>query len=82
LRGWAWPFKVVGVNSIFIYVTSGILVGTIRDLLKPFVHLESIPDLTAKQVEEWSPVVMACLVLFIQWLLCVFLYRHRVFFKV
>lgn len=75
-RGWAWPFVVVGMNSIFIYFSSGILNGTIRNLLKPFTF-EPL-----KQLELWGPVVLATCVTFVQWLLCLFLYRHRIFFKV
>jgi predicted acyltransferase len=75
-RGWAFPFVVVGVNSIFIYFCSGVLVPTINRLLKPFVS-PFYPDL-----EAWGPVVMAALVVLVLWLLCWFLYRKRIFFKV
>lgn len=75
-RGWAWPFVVVGVNSIFIYFSSGILNGTIRDLLKPYTYF------WLRDLGPWGPVVLATAVMFMQWLLCLFLYRHRIFFKV
>ena len=75
-RRWAWPFVVVGVNSIFIYFSSGILNGTIKDLLKPFTFQPLQP------LGVWGPVVLASLVVFVQWLLCLFLYRRRIFFKV
>lgn len=75
-RGWAFPFVVVGVNSIFIYVSAGILNGTIQNVLKPFT---TIP---LRELGPWGPVVLATLVMFVQWLLCLFLYRQRVFLKV
>ena len=75
-RGWSWPFIVVGVNSIFIYFSSGVFNGTIQSLLKPFTFYP------LQELGKWGPVVLATLVMFVQWLLCLFLYRHRIFFKV
>jgi heparan-alpha-glucosaminide N-acetyltransferase len=75
-RKWAFPFVVVGVNSIFIYVSAGILNGTIRDLLKPVTYYQ------LRDLGPWAPVVLATLVMCVQWLLCLFLYRQRIFFKV
>ncbi len=75
-RGWAFPFVVVGVNSIFIYFSSGILNGTIRDVLKPFTFYP------LRELGPWGPVVLATLVMCVQWVLCLFLYRRRIFFKV
>ena len=76
-RRWAFPFVVVGVNSIAIYVSAGILNGTIRNLLMPFL---TVPVLRPNPL--WGPVVLAVLVVAVQWCLCYWLYRHRVFFKV
>lgn len=75
-RGWAFPFVVVGVNSIFIYVSAGILTPTIRNLLKP------VATYPLRSFGPWEPVVLAVLVVLVHWLLCLFLYRHRIFFKV
>jgi predicted acyltransferase len=75
-RGWAFPFVVVGVNSIFIYVSAGILNGTIQNLLKPFTYFR------LQELGPWGPVVLATLVMCVQWLFCLFLYRQRIFFKV
>jgi predicted acyltransferase len=75
-RWWAFPFVVVGVNSIFIYVSSGILNGTIKNVLKPFT------DQPLQHLGPWAPVALAGLVLFVQWLLCLFLYCKRIYFKV
>jgi heparan-alpha-glucosaminide N-acetyltransferase len=80
-RRWSWPLVVVGVNSIFIYFCSGILTGTIRSLLKPFTN-DPLQRLLGSDYEHWAPVVMAVLVTFVLWLLCAWLYRKRIFFKV
>ena len=76
-RWFGWPFMLVGVNSIFIYFCSGVLKGTVVNLLKPFAEWP-IKQLDAK----WQPVVMASLVTFAMWLICWVLYRKKVFFKV
>jgi len=75
-RWFGWPFMVVGVNSIFIYFCSGVLTGTVRNLLKPFT------DFPFNDLGKWQPVALSVCVTFAMWLLCVFLYRHRVFIKV
>src|SRR5262249_5432237 len=36
-RRWAFPFGVAGMNSIALYVSSGILTGPIRNALRPLV---------------------------------------------
>jgi predicted acyltransferase len=75
-RRWAFPFVVVGMNSIAIYVSAGILNPVIRDALRPFVGswLGSMPAA--------GPVILAVLVVAVQWLLCYWLYRQRIFFRV
>jgi predicted acyltransferase len=76
-RSWAFPFVVVGMNSIAIYVSAGIMGGTIRRALKPFVG-PSVAELDVLA----QPVVWAVLIVLVQWLFCLWLYRHRIFFKV
>ena len=76
--GWrklVWPLVVVGMNSIFIYVmhslTAGWMVVQLRKHLAPemFAH-------------DWAPVVERCGVLLVLWLLCLWLYRQRVFLRI
>jgi predicted acyltransferase len=74
-KGWAFPFVVVGLNSIFIYVSAGVLDSNIRKA----VNLVLPPYLL---VPEWRPVVLATLTVSGHWLLCLWLYRHKIFFKV
>jgi predicted acyltransferase len=75
-RGWSFPLAVVGLNSIFIYVTAGVLTGPIRRGLQPFA------DPWIWKLGRGEPVLMAFLILLVQWGLCYWLYRHRIFFKV
>jgi predicted acyltransferase len=75
-RAWAFPFVVVGMNSIAIYVVAQICKPLIRNGLRPFATgpFSHVPEL--------APVLMALLVLLVIWLFCFWLYRHRIFFKV
>jgi heparan-alpha-glucosaminide N-acetyltransferase len=72
----AWPFVVVGMNSIFIYFCSGVLKETVNKLTQPFTHH------LYQEIGRWEPVANAALFTLVLWLLCLVLYRHRVFFKV
>ncbi|MCE9532147.1 MAG: DUF5009 domain-containing protein [Planctomycetes bacterium] len=75
-RRWSWPLMVVGVNSIFIYFVGQILADPIKNLLSP-VTAAWLPALG-----NWGPVAHASMVVVVLWLLCVFLYQKRIFFKV
>jgi predicted acyltransferase len=73
---WAFPLVVVGMNSIAMYMVSQLCKPLIRGGLKPFVA-EPL-----SQVPLAEPVVMALLVVLVEWCFCYWLYRHRIFFKV
>jgi predicted acyltransferase len=74
-RRWAFPFVVVGLNSIAIYVLASTLRPAVGSALKPFVQQPLAAWPTA------GPVVHAVLVVLVFWLCCFWLYRHRIFFK-
>ncbi len=78
-RSWSFPLMVVGVNSIFIYFASGVFKPMFKQLLTPFTfkQLEATGELGA-----WGPVVYACLLTFMYWLVCYGMYRKRIFLKV
>jgi predicted acyltransferase len=75
-RRWAFPLVVVGMNSIAVYVLSQLGKPLMRQGLAPFVGkpLSTMP--------EAAPVIMAVLMMLIEWGFCYWLYRHRIFFKV
>lgn len=75
-RRWAFPLVVVGMNSIAIYISAGVLNPVIRECLRPFVG----PPLS--WLPAAAPVVTAVLVVIVQWLFCYWLYRRRIFFRV
>lgn len=76
LRRWAFPLVVVGMNSIAMYVVSNLCKPLIRGGLRPFV---SEP---LSQAPLAAPVVLAVLVVVVEWGFMYWLYRHRIFFKV
>jgi predicted acyltransferase len=75
-KAWANPFMIAGMNSIFLYMSAGILTGQFRNLLMPFTsHV-----LTG--LGNWGPVLLALLVVCCHWSLAYWLYRRKIFFKV
>jgi predicted acyltransferase len=75
-RRWSFPFVVVGMNSIGIYVVAGVLGSNLRRAAGLFVNgpLAGQPDV--------RPVAVASLSVAFAWLICFWLYRRRIFFKV
>jgi predicted acyltransferase len=73
-RKWAFFFVVIGMNSITIY------------MLQKFVDFNEITRFflqgIVKRAGTVGPIIMACGVLAVKWLLLWFLYRHKIFFKV
>lgn len=76
VRFWSFPFVVVGMNSIFVYVAAGVLAGVVRRSVGLFV-----PDPLGK-TPPYKPVLMSLAELGVFWLLCFWLYRKKIFFKV
>ena len=74
-RRWTFPFLVVGMNPITAYVMSMTMRGWVRDNLK--THLPG-----AWFTGSGSPVVEACLVMLVFWLILWWMYRNRVFVRI
>jgi predicted acyltransferase len=70
-----FPFVVVGMNSIFIYVMHSLAAGWIREQLAKH-------GMGAVFASEWGPVIERCSVLAVLWLLCFWLYRQRAFLRI
>jgi predicted acyltransferase len=73
-RRWAFPLVVVGMNSIAIYLMA--------QLMKPFVgaslRTHFGPDLFTG---PYGPLMRGSLTLLVFWLICLWLYRQRIFIK-
>lgn len=72
-------FQVVGMNSIFIYLFFEIVgdrwfngyIGAIAKGLMEIIH-----------IDPWIQSIMTCIVIFLlEWSICLFLYRKKIFFK-
>ncbi len=72
---WAFPFKVIGLNSIFIYMASGLIdFGyTSKYLLNGFIQMSS---------EDGQRFIVQLGVLLLEFGLLYFMYRKRIFIKV
>jgi predicted acyltransferase len=74
-RKFAFPFKVLGMNCIFIYVVSIVLYGWLNQSVAVFTgNYAFLGDL--------APVAQATTVVLTMWYLCYWLYQRRIFFKV
>lgn len=73
-KKWAFVFIVIGANPITIYFLQGI------------VNFDGIADFfvgaVAASAGSFSPMITILGVLVIKWLFLLFLYRHRIFFKI
>lgn len=77
-RGWAFPLVVVGTNSIAVYLMS--------QMLKPWVgrtlQTHFGQDVFLALGDTWEPFVRANLIGLVFWLVCLWLYKQRVFLKI
>lgn len=91
-RAWAFPFIVVGMNSIAMYVMSYTMKGatwnaikTHFGILKPVIDRGITGAFGQKGLEAFNqggPVFERMLVLFALWLICLWMYRQKIFVKV
>jgi predicted acyltransferase len=73
-KKWAFPFVIVGLNSITIYLVAGLFdFGTIVNI---FVHG------FIEYLGPFKPVLWALCILTVEWLFLYFLYRKNIFLKV
>lgn len=74
-RKWAFPLRVVGMNSIAIYMIPQIFdVGHISEFF--------FGSIGAALPKPWADVVLSAAFLAIMWLFTYFLYRRKIFLKV
>jgi predicted acyltransferase len=72
---WTIPFRVIGLNSITIY------------LLQQIVPFQAVSDyflggVAALLPGGWGPVLLAAGYMTVCWLLLYFLYKHKLFLKI
>ena len=85
-KNWAFPFVVVGMNSIAIYCMSQLSRGFVRNSLnihlgKPvawLVECLKAPEL----ITVYGPIFQNAAILLVFWLVCFWLYRRQIFLKI
>jgi heparan-alpha-glucosaminide N-acetyltransferase len=74
-KRWAFPFVVVGMNSIVMYLMAQFTKGWIKNTLA--IHFG-----THWLAPPFGPVLQATLIVVLLWLVCLWLYRHKAFVKI
>jgi heparan-alpha-glucosaminide N-acetyltransferase len=95
VRGWkrlAWPLAVVGMNSIALYMMAQLLKGWTGKALKTHLALpyRKFAEWMSAGGTAWNPeifggtfgpVYQSLAVLFCFWLVCVWMYRRKIFIR-
>ena len=77
LRFWAFPLVVVGMNSIAMYCLGQLLKPWTRKTLQ--IHLGE--DVFKSFGESWEPTTQAVSVGLVFWLVCLWMYRRKIFLR-
>lgn len=75
-KRWSFPFIVIGMNSIFIYMLNGLLNSWFLDTAGIFIKPLTVI------IGAWTLPLRYVLMLLAEWLVCFWLYRRNVFFKI
>ncbi|MDR3621582.1 MAG: DUF5009 domain-containing protein [Paludisphaera borealis] len=78
LKAWAFPLRVIGMNSIAAYCLSHLIEGFINSSFK--THLGK--DVFNLFGAGWQPFVQGVAVLSVLWLILFWMYRRRLFLRV
>lgn len=78
LKRWAWPGVVVGMNSIAMYIMASLLKGWIRETAKTHLGQKFYLSLG----EAYAPFVEDFTTLLVLWLICVWMYRRKIFLRI
>ncbi len=86
-RWWTFPIIVVGMNSIAIYSMAQTLKGWTARTLEKHIGANLFDDYQSGQMFEifgtaYAPTVEKCLVGLVFWLVCWWMYRHKIFIRI
>jgi predicted acyltransferase len=80
INSWIFPFIIFGTNSIFIYMFSNTLGG---QWFNGFVAIFTHGVLDWINASEFvMKLVTSLTVLYLEWLLCYYLYKRKIFFRI
>jgi predicted acyltransferase len=74
-RRWSFPLVVVGMNSIAMYCMAQLMKGWVRGTLKTHFGQDIFTG-------TYGPILDAAAVLFVLWLVCLWMYRQKVFVRI
>jgi predicted acyltransferase len=74
-RGWAFPFVVVGMNSIAMYCMSQLLKPWIRQTWRTHFGQDLFSGI-------YGPIAESLAVLGVLWLVCLWMYRRKIFLRI
>ncbi|MEN8115845.1 MAG: DUF5009 domain-containing protein [Bacteroidota bacterium] len=80
INGWIFPFVIMGTNSIFIYMFSNTVGGQwfnafVGIFTHGFLEWFNTPEFVAK-------LFTALIILGLEWLMCYYLFRKKIFFRI
>ncbi len=78
IRRWAFPLTVVGMNSIAIYSMDMMMKSWTAKTLK--IHLGQ--DIFLFAGKTYEPMIQANLIGLVFWLICYWMYRHKIFLRI
>jgi len=70
-RRWSFPFVVIGMNAVAIYMAGSIV--PLRRIIGIFT------DPLAATIGPWSALFQAIAVLIVEWLILYWMYRRKIF---
>jgi predicted acyltransferase len=77
-KGWAFPLVVVGTNSIAVYMMSQLLKSWVAKTLQ--THLGQEVFLMLGPL--WEPFLKSTMIGMFFWLICLWLYKQRIFLRI
>jgi predicted acyltransferase len=87
-RAWAFPFVVVGMNSIVMYCMAQLIKGWTEKTLR--THWPTVQwagglvqlSVAAVFAPPYGPIVLSASALFVLWLVCLWMYRRGIFVRI
>jgi heparan-alpha-glucosaminide N-acetyltransferase len=82
LRRWSFPLVVVGMNSIAMYCMAQLMKGWVRGTLKTHFGQDIFTGPPGSFLATYGPIIDAAAILFVLWLVCLWMYRQKVFVRI
>jgi predicted acyltransferase len=84
-KGWEWPFRVVGMNSIAVYCMSMLMKPWVRDTIQRHFGSEIfMGTYFGKTLFDpvFAPIAAAATFTFVVWLVAAWMYKRKVFIRI